>query len=83
MIDNCLIKLKNKTMQTLLFNTTEKTVRLYEGLKPEGTLICKFNSVPTVKIYDGYYEVKQKDEDEKTYPVARFPVSITNMFIDK
>jgi predicted SAM-dependent methyltransferase len=79
----CLIKLKNKTMQTLLFNTTEKTVRLYEGLKPEGTLICKFNSVPTVKIYDGYYEVKQKDEDEKTYPVARFPVNITNMFIDK
>jgi hypothetical protein len=39
--------------------------------------------VPTVKIYDGYYEVKQKDEDEKTYPVARFPVNQTNMFIEK
>ena len=51
-------------MQTLLFNTTEKTIRLYEGPKPEGTIICKFNSIPTVKIYDGYYEVKQKDEDE-------------------
>ena len=53
------------------------------GQKPEGTIICKFGSVPTVKIYDGYYEVKQKDEDEKTYPVARFPVNGTNMFIEK
>jgi hypothetical protein len=79
----CLIKLKNKTMQTLLFNTTEKTVRVYEGHKSSGTIICTFNSVPTVKIYDGYYEVKQKDEDEKTYPVARFPVNQTNMFIEK
>lgn len=70
-------------MQALLFNTTEKTVRLYEGPKPEGTIICKFNSIPTVKIYDGYYEVKQKDEDEKTYPIARFPVNGTNMFIEK
>ena len=47
-------------MQTLLFNTTEKTVRVYGGHKSVGTIICTFDSVPTVKIYDGYYEVKQK-----------------------
>ncbi|MCF8340198.1 MAG: hypothetical protein K9I82_04410 [Chitinophagaceae bacterium] len=70
-------------MQTLIFNTTEKTIVAYEGSSKTGIIICKYESVPTVKIYDGYYEVKQKDEDEKTYPVARFPVSATNMFIEK
>jgi hypothetical protein len=70
-------------MQTLIFNTTEKTVKVYEGSRADGSILCKFDSVPTVKIYDGYYEVKQKDEDEKTYPVARFPVNGTNMFIEK
>lgn len=70
-------------MQTLLFNTTERTVKLYDGSKPEGSIIWRINSVPTVKIYDGYYEVRQKDDDEKTYPVARFPVNGTNMFIEK
>jgi hypothetical protein len=70
-------------MQTLIFNTTEKTVKVYEGSRSDGSILCKFDSVPTVKIYDGYYEVKQKDEDEKTYPVARFPVNGTNMFIEK
>ena len=70
-------------MQTLIFNTTEKTVKVYEDSRSDGSILCKFDSVPTVKIYDGYYEVKQKDEDEKTYPVARFPVNGTNMFIEK
>lgn len=70
-------------MQTLIFNTTEKTVKVYESSRADGSILCKFDSVPTVKIYDGYYEVKQKDEDEKTYPVARFPVNRTNMFIEK
>lgn len=70
-------------MQTLIFNTTEKSVKVYEGSVSEGKFLCKFNLVPTVKIYDGYYEVKQKEDDEKTYPVARFPVSGTNMFIEK
>lgn len=71
-------------MQTLVFNTTRKTVKIYEGLTPkDGLLIYNLEQVPTVKPIEGYYEVMQKDEFEKSMPVLRLPISNTNMVISK
>lgn len=69
-------------MQTLIFNTTNRTVLLYSG--NEGTtLVVGFEKVPTVKVEKEYYEVMQKQEDDSTIPVLRVPISNTNMFIRK
>lgn len=72
-------------MQTLVFNTTDKTAKLYEGSKSESKLITMFDEVPTVRVSDsGYYEVmKKNDKDEKNVPVLRVPISNTNMLIEK
>jgi arginine/ornithine N-succinyltransferase beta subunit len=69
-------------MQTLVFNTTDKTVKLYEGSKSESKLITIFDDVPTVKCERGYYEVMRKSL-ETTQPVLRVPISNTNMLIEK
>jgi hypothetical protein len=73
-------------MQTLVFNTSTKSVKLYEGASEESTILYTFNDTPTVKIEDGYYQVMQIDGtsvDEKRVPVARFPITNTNMLIKK
>lgn len=72
-------------MQTLVFNTTTKSAKLYEG-NDQSAILYTFDSVPTVKIEDGYYQVMQVDgtsTEEKRVPVARFPVANTNMLIKK
>jgi hypothetical protein len=73
-------------MQTLVFNTSTKSVKLYEGANEASNILYTFNDVPTVKIEDGYYQVMQVDStsvEEKRVPVARFPIANTNMLIKK
>ena len=72
-------------MQTLVFNTSTKSAKLYEG-NESSSILYTFDSVPTVKIEVGYYQVMQVDgtsTEDKRVPVARFPVSNTNMLIKK
>jgi hypothetical protein len=78
-------------MQTLVFNTKTKTVVVYEGVPEESKIIHTFSDVPTVSIAPitvgvspSFYEVKAKqviNEVENRVPVARFPISNTNMLI--
>ncbi len=37
-------------MQTLVFNTTTKTAKLYEGVAEKSELIIHYTDVPTVKV---------------------------------
>jgi hypothetical protein len=79
------------TLQTLEFNTTTKSVKIYDGSSAVSSVILyKFDNVPTVKVENGYYEVMQNDliDDNtssypKRIPVARFPLSNTNMIIKR
>lgn len=69
-------------MQTLVFNTTTKTAKLYEGLAEKSDLIAHYTDVPTVKVMDdGFYQVMQRDAMEAQLPVLRVPIANTNMFI--
>jgi hypothetical protein len=71
-------------MQTLQFNTSTKTIKLYEGPLDSGVLLAEMYNIPTVKVMaEGYYEVRQMDEFEKQLPVLRLPIANTNMFIKK
>lgn len=70
-------------MQTLIFNTTTKTVKLIDSKNGMGSVLVEYGSVPTVKVSEGYYEVIQSDEFEKKYPVLRVPIDNTNMIINK
>lgn len=71
-------------MQTLVFNTTTKTIKLYEGFNSDsGRMITMMENISTVKVREDFYEVMQKDEFDKIYPVLRVPIFNTNMFIDK
>jgi hypothetical protein len=72
-------------MQTLIFNTNEKTVKLYSGVHCptfSSDLLWNFNNVPTVKVLDGLYEIMQEENNMK-YPVLRVPIANTNMIIIK
>jgi putative heme iron utilization protein len=69
-------------MQTIVFNTTDKTVKIYEAGKNDSKILYIKDEVPTVKIERGYYEVMQR-QGETTVPVMRFPISNTNMLIEK
>lgn len=67
-------------MQTLVFNTTTKTVQI----TLENGEIKNFEDVPTVAITDGFYEVRQTDMmEDKRYPVFRAPIAKTNMEIKR
>ena len=71
-------------MQTLLFNTTTKYVKVYEN----SIIVHEFYSISTVKPREGYYELIEKkkrlgEELETSKPVARFPISNTNMLIEE
>lgn len=68
-------------MQTLVFNTTTKTVKVYSGEKEKSEIMCDWDRVPTVKVLEGFYEVHQKNEFDKSMPIARFPIAATNMLI--
>ena len=69
-------------MQTLVFNSTEKTAVLQEGFR--GTELLNFKNVPTVKVENGYYEVMQKSgENGGVVPVLRVSIANTNMLIQK
>ncbi len=74
-------------MQTLVFNTTTKTAKLYAGKMEGSEIMYQFANVPTVKKDDNYYEVMEEIENEdgakSRYPVARFPIANTNMIISK
>ena len=70
-------------MQTLIFNTTDKTVNVYSGQVGKSELIFQFDNIPTVKVQEGYYEVMQKGDDERSIPILRLPISATNMRIMK
>ena len=73
-------------MQTLIFNTTTKSAKLYEGQEEKSEILYQFTNVPTIKVLEGYYEVMQIDgtsSEEKRVPVARLPVANTNMIIKK
>jgi hypothetical protein len=70
-------------MQTLVFNTTTKEVKLYEDKKQQSELLEMFTEVPTVRIAEAYYEVMKKFDDTKNIPVLRVPISNTNMVIEK
>jgi hypothetical protein len=67
-------------MQTLVFNSTEKTAVLQEGFK--GMELLTFKNVPTVKMENGYYEVMQIQGEQKV-PVLRVPMANTNMLIQR
>jgi len=72
-------------MQTLVFNTSTKSVKLYEG-NESSPILYTFENVPTVKFEEGYYQVMQLDStstEEKRVPVALFPIANTNMLIKK
>ena len=72
-------------MQTLTFNSTEKTVVLQEGArgsKDFGGILETFKNVPTVKVENGYYEVMQIQGEQKV-PVLRVPMANTNMLIQR
>lgn len=73
-------------MQTLVFNTTTKIVKLLNGHRGSSIILETFENVPTVKVLDTYYEVMQKvnnDEYTSAVPVLRVPISNTNMLIVK
>jgi len=76
-------------MQTLVFDTTLKTVKVYET-DTESKILYQFGNIPTVKVKEEgqYYEVIQKGIDmmtseERSLPIARFPIANTNMLIEK
>lgn len=72
-------------LQVLVFNTTTKTVKVYED-NVNKRIIFEFDNVPTVKSVDGFYEVMISEyfgENESRRPAGRFPIQNTNMLIQK
>ena len=72
-------------MQTLIFNTTDKTVTVYNGHPTVGILIYNFDNIPTVKVQERFYEVMQRQGEgtNSSLPVMRVPIANTNMIITK
>lgn len=70
-------------MQTLVFNTTEKKVKLYSGFREDSVITERFDNISTVKATEfGFYEVFQKNS-EQTIPVMRLPIAHTNIIYEK
>jgi len=80
-------------MQTLVFNTTTKSVKVTEDKPLDSKILYQFDNVPTVRVMELYYEVMEEtineekslshDNPKTRVPVARFPISNTNMLIVK
>ena len=71
-------------MQTLIFNTATKQVRLLDGPRDNAKVLETFENVSTVKVEVNHYEIMQKlstDEEAKSVPVMRVPISQTNMIL--
>ena len=71
-------------MQTLIFNTATKQVRLLDGPRDNAKVLETFENVSTVKVEVNHYEIMQKsstDEDAKSVPVMRVPIFNTNMIL--
>jgi hypothetical protein len=69
------------SLQTLVFNTTEKTIILYEGQLETSTILFSYDNVPTVKVNENYYEVMSRRGESSSIPVLRLPILNTNMVI--
>jgi hypothetical protein len=69
--------------QTLVFNTATKSVKVYADTIENSRILFNYDNVPTVGLRDGYYEVMQKDDTDKSTPVLRLPMANTNMVINK
>ena len=69
-------------MQTLIFNSTIKSVQLLSGSRGDSKVLETFDNVPTVKIENGFYEVVQIQGEQKV-PVLRVPMANTNMLIQR
>ena len=73
-------------MQTLIFNTSTKKVKLLSGSQGESQVLETFDNVSTVKCSElGFYEVMLTAEAQSvtSIPVMRLPFSNTNMLIEK
>jgi len=62
-------------MNVLRFNTKEHTMTVVfsDGSGPSETK----ENVMTIKDYNGYYEVLQRQSNEKNAPIYRFPINNT------
>jgi len=69
-------------MQTLVFNTTTRTVKVTSDNLEDSRIIFNYENVPTVKVLYAFYEVMQKDEFDKSKPILRLPIANTNMVIE-
>jgi hypothetical protein len=71
-------------MQTLIFNTAKKQIKLLDGPREQSKVLETFENVSTVRVEVNYYEVMQKtsiDEDTKSFPVMRVSITNTNMIL--
>lgn len=71
-------------MQTLIFNTATKKVNLLNGPRGNAQVLETFENVSTVRVEVNHYEIMQKlstDEESKSVPVMRVPISQTNMIL--
>jgi hypothetical protein len=70
-------------MKTLIFNTTEKHVTLYDDMIREKVII-KVQNTSTVKVAsEGFYEVFVKNSEfDSAKPKVRIPISEVIMFIE-
>jgi hypothetical protein len=70
-------------MQTLIFNTSKKTIRLLDGSRGNSKEIETFERIKTVKVLVSSYEAIQTPLEEhlNPVPVLRVPISNTNMII--
>lgn len=71
-------------MQTLIFNTATKQVRLLDGPRDNAKVLETFENVSTVRVEVNYYEIMRKittEEESKSIPVMRIPIFNTNMIL--
>ncbi len=70
-------------MKTLVFNTTEKHVTLYESMVKD-KVILKVKNTSTVKVApEGFYEVFVKNSEfDSARPKVRIPINEVIMFIE-
>ena len=71
-------------MQTIVFNTAKKQIKLLDGPREQSKVLETFENVSTVRVEVNYYEVMQKtsiDEDTKSFPVMRVSITNTNMIL--
>ena len=70
-------------MQTLVFNSTTRTIYVYDDTEFKGKRIYEMDNIPTVQVFDQYYEVRQLNEKGVQIPVLRLPIANTIMVIKK